>query len=385
MTKNNLLHYIQNETNKNHVRENYFKKHFNDFYSDMILYKYPEEFTFPQKLYHYLNDDMNFTIGKCKICGKRCNYKNFTSGYYTYCSRKCSLRDEETQNKIKQTSLDRYGVESYSKTQEYLHKVKETNLSKYGVDSYSKTTEYKNKTKQTNLSKYGVEHVLQNSEILHKKEQTCLDKYGVKNFSQSDGYLELSKKSNLSKYGVEHVLQNSEILHKKEQTCLDKYGVKNFTQSDIFYDKIYDVYLPKKEQTCLDKYGKKSFSQTSEYHLKKTHKIYSKLFDISFDSSWELKCAEFCFYNNIVFQYQPNILFEYHFNNDTHYYQPDFLINGKLYEIKGDHFFEGDKMINPYDRNQDGLYEAKHQCMIKNNVIILKNAELENLKLYLHK
>ena len=339
MTKNNLLHYIQNETNKNHVRENYFKKHFNDFYSDMILYTYPEEFSFPQKLYHYLNDDMNFTMGKCKICGKRCHYKNFTSGYYTYCSRKCSLRDEETQNKIKQTSLDRYGVESYSKTQEYLHKVKETNLSKYGVDSYSKTTEYKNKTKQTNLSKYG----------------------------------------------VEHVLQNSEILHKKEQTCLNKYGVKNFTQSDIFYDKIYDVYLPKKEQTCLDKYGKKSFSQTSEYHLKKTHKIYSNLFDISFDSSWELKCAEFCFYNNIVFQYQPNILFEYHFNNDTHYYQPDFLINGKLYEIKGDHFFEGDKMINPYDRNQDGLYEAKHQCMIKNNVIILKNAELENLKLYLHK
>ena len=239
MTKNNLLHYIQNETNKNHVRENYFKKHFNDFYSDMILYTYPEEFSFPQKLYHYLNDDMNFTMGKCKICGKRCHYKNFTSGYYTYCSRKCSLRDEETQNKIKQTSLDRYGVESYSKTQEYLHKVKETNLSKYGVDSYSKTTEYKNKTKQTNLSKYG----------------------------------------------VEHVLQNSEILHKKEQTCLDKYGVKNFTQSDIFYDKIYDVYLPKKEQTCLDKYGKKSFSQTSEYHLKKTHKIYSKLFDISFDSN----------------------------------------------------------------------------------------------------
>ena len=111
MTKNNLLHYIQNETNKNHVRENYFKKHFNDFYSDMILYTYPEEFSFPQKLYHYLNDDMNFTMGKCKICGKRCNYKNFTSGYYTYCSRKCSLRDEETQNKIKQTSLDRYGVD----------------------------------------------------------------------------------------------------------------------------------------------------------------------------------------------------------------------------------------------------------------------------------
>ena len=28
-------------------------------------------------------------------------------------------------------------------------------------------------------------------------------------------------------------------------------------------------------------------------------------------------------------------------------------------------------MINPYDRTQDGLYEAKHQCMIKNNINVI--------------
>lgn len=34
-----------------------------------------------------------------------------------------------------------------------------------------------------------------------------------------------------------------------------------------------------------------------------------------------------------------------------------------IYEDKGDHFFEGDKMICPYNRNEykDGLAEAKHQ------------------------
>jgi hypothetical protein len=32
-------------------------------------------------------------------------------------------------------------------------------------------------------------------------------------------------------------------------------------------------------------------------------------------------------------------------------------------------------MINPYDRKQDDKYEAKHQCMIKNNVHIITNCK----------
>lgn len=28
-------------------------------------------------------------------------------------------------------------------------------------------------------------------------------------------------------------------------------------------------------------------------------------------------------------------------------------------------------MINPYDRTQDAIYEAKHQCMLKNGVEII--------------
>ena len=63
-------------------------------------------------------------------------------------------------------------------------------------------------------------------------------------------------------------------------------------------------------------------------------------------------------------------------------YRPNELVDPELQEVFLKDTIKGE---NPYDRNQDGLYEAKHQCMIKNNVIILKNAELENLKLYLHK
>jgi len=33
-------------------------------------------------------------------------------------------------------------------------------------------------------------------------------------------------------------------------------------------------------------------------------------------------------------------------------------------------------MINPFDRTQDAKYEAKHQCMIKNNVKILTDTKI---------
>ena len=51
-----------------------------------------------------------------------------------------------------------------------------------------------------------------------------------------------------------------------------------------------------------------------------------------------------------------------------------------MYEVKGDQFFEGDKMINQFDRSQDGLFEMKHQCMIENNVVILKKDDINQIK-----
>jgi len=33
-------------------------------------------------------------------------------------------------------------------------------------------------------------------------------------------------------------------------------------------------------------------------------------------------------------------------------------------------------MINPYDRSEDPKYEAKHQCMINNNVEIITDTKL---------
>ena len=54
-----------------------------------------------------------------------------------------------------------------------------------------------------------------------------------------------------------------------------------------------------------------------------------------------------------------------------HRYFPDFRINGKLIELKGDHFLKEDGTWQCiWNHNKDSLYEAKRQCAIKNGVEI---------------
>ena len=39
-------------------------------------------------------------------------------------------------------------------------------------------------------------------------------------------------------------------------------------------------------------------------------------------------------------------------------------------------------MQNPYCHFEDGLYEAKHQCMVANNVKILTNKDIQPILIY---
>ena len=74
----------------------------------------------------------------------------------------------------------------------------------------------------------------------------------------------------------------------------------------------------------------------------------------------------------------------YEFNGKNHIYEPDFLIKGKLIEIKGDQFFKDDgTMQNPWDHSQDALYEAKHQCMLRNMVEIWKSNDYKKYLMYI--
>lgn len=138
------------------------------------------------------------------------------------------------------------------------------------------------------------------------------------------------------------------------------------------YDKAYNPEtIAKRKQTCLEKYGTLAFGGKKRYF------IGNKAFTYYLDSSWELiYYLSFCgmtetgrpiFPTNIV--RNTEVSFEYEYNGEKHNYFPDFIVDGKFVEIKGEHLLGQ----NPYDHSMDGLFKAKLQCMIDNNVEIIKD------------
>ena len=248
--------------------------------------------------------------------------------------------------------LDKYKITKHdNKTfrQIQVEKSKKTNIQKYGVESI---LSLRNLKEDAILIKYGAKNPMQIKEIQEKTKQTNLERYGFENPMQSDIVKEKSKQTCLNRYGVTNGGASKEALEKIKQTNLKRYGVENSFQSEDVKKKIKD--------SLFKNYGM--------YHAPTKKYIYNSEY---FDSFPEL-----CFYlyhitNNIEIKREP-VELKFTFNNKEYSYYPDFQVGEKLYEIKGNQFLtEEGKWQNPFDHTLDELFEAKRQCAIKNNVIIL--------------
>ena len=133
-------------------------------------------------------------------------------------------------------------------------------------------------------------------------------------------------------------------------------------------------------QTNIAKYGVPHYTQTDEYHSRKVSHYY---FDgVSFDSLPELAVWVYCQDHNISITRLPT-KFEYTYNGKQRYYFPDFEIDGKLVEIKGDCFFTEDgTACCPFDHSLDELYEIKRQCGLKHNVEFWTSKEYNKMLTY---
>lgn len=258
---------------------------------------------------------------------------------------------QETRKKYKQTCLTKYGVENTFQSNEIKNKIIETNLKKYGVENVSQSDIIRKKVIETNLEKYGIDNYAKTLECHEKMKNTCLLKYGVPNYLQSEEGLNKLRQTNNEKYGVNYVLQLDTIHKKAKETLFNKYGVNYPLQNNML-----------------------------RYNAQKRY-FYN---NILFDSGWELKFFIYLNDFKVEFKYQPNIKFEYFYNNKIYYYLPDFYVNGHLIEIKGDHFFEDNNMICPWNRKLDTKYNEKYKCMLKNNIWIMRNADLYNCFQYIN-
>lgn len=169
-----------------------------------------------------------------------------------------NLLNPLTQEKIKHTVSERYGVEYITQSPEIKERIKQANLERFGVEYASQSPEIKEKIKQTNLERYGVEYVMQNEVIAKKATETF----------RSSEYKEKIKQTNLQRYGVEYTSQFPKFKEKRTQTILERYGVEHPFQSPEFKEKA--------KQTNLDRYGTEyaiQNAQIAERSLLKSRKL----------------------------------------------------------------------------------------------------------------
>ena len=97
-------------------------------------------------------------------------------------------------------------------------KNRETCLIKYGVDHYSKTEEFNENNKKIWIKNLGVDHPSKSIKIKDKMKQTWLKNLGVEHPSRLEETIEKTKKTNISKYGVCHPMQLQSLKNKIRET-----------------------------------------------------------------------------------------------------------------------------------------------------------------------
>lgn len=345
-----------------------------------------EFYTMPTRIFWIFNDFEDFL--KCPVCGKSIGVMKNVSlnrGYPEHCSIKCRNNDEQIIKRQNET------LHSHLKDDpEYFAKIeqkKKNTKVNHGHDpnwtnsEKAKETVAKDpdhwakrdkKTKQTLLDKYGDSNYINVAAI----QQTMLERYGVINYTQTEEYREKLKKTSQKKYGCDNPNQSSIVKQHKKEGSIAKYGVDHPMKSEVVKKHFSDSFAKK--------YDGAHWPSQVPIIRKKSRNRY--MYDNNaFDSVPELAFYIWLKDTRQNFVYKPLDFFEYQFEGKMFRYFPDFKVDDKYIEIKGDHFFKEDgTMYCPYRYKQwtDEQYNeacmkirAKQQCMIDNNVSVLRSTQ----------
>ena len=148
---------------------------------------------------------------------KRCGY---------YGCKKCSNKKREL------TSLSKFGVTNYAKSDECKEKISKNNIKKYGVKTTLLEKNTKEKIDKTIFDNFGVTEILSSPDIRKKIIATNIEKWGVDHFSKSEGFYDLTYKR-----------WKSDALFKLNNYNITDFILKDDRTIDIKCDKGYDHYF----------------------------------------------------------------------------------------------------------------------------------------------
>ena len=297
----------------------------------------------------------SFTCIKCKkliLRSFKCNrlefYKSFLCGS---CGREITM-------------IQQLGVPHALQNKKCIVKMEYTNLNRYGKKRYM--TFGSAEFKQNLFNKHGYKNYCNRKQIV----KTLNDKFGGNGPFCSKEIKTRAIDSIIEKFGVDNVFKLKAFQEKSRKTMTNRYGVPYSGMSKELSDKA--------NVTKLKLYGTINVTRKYDYY------------GVFFDSSWELAIWIYCIDHNIPIIRNP-ISFKYNGpDGEIHSYEPDFSIDGKLVEIKGDQYFKEDGTMHyPYMRlhhdskeltydekkYMNDLYERKHQCGLSNGVEFWKESD----------
>lgn len=136
-----------------------------------------ESLEFKKKVFHYVNSDNKIPV--CLNCNKKVKYRRFRDGYQPYCSSIC----QNSCNIAKDNWLKSW--KKGNSNNEHIVSRNKTVIEKYGnIDEYNKHIQ-KN-IKETCLEKYGVEYATQTDFYKKKRKKTLKEKYGSETYNNPD-------------------------------------------------------------------------------------------------------------------------------------------------------------------------------------------------------
>lgn len=234
------------------------------------------------------------------------------------------------------------------------------------------------KRKQTLIQRYGCTNNLHIKSVEEKVKKNWTEKYGVDNPAKSDSVKEKMKKTISSRTEE----QKNQATKKSKETRLLKYGAY-FSKEKV----------EKTNQTLIEKYG--SVEEAYKQRYEKIQKIFEEKYGTKypvmmyshkkycfdntfFDSSWELAYYIWLKDNGKQFEYHPAYLEYFDEFGKKHEYFPDFIVEGHIVEIKGDHFFN--EKGEPFDKYKNCSWKSKYEFILQKGGKILR---YNDVKFYL--
>lgn len=342
--KSKIYNILINNKNGMFSRENIFKKHFPEAYTEICSISFPKDFTFIQKIYHWCFDDFDCNIGICPTCGNRCSFIGLKSGYYDHCSVSCADSDKHVLDLKRKTKYERHGDPNFNNRK----KAEETCEKIYGVKNPGQAEICMEKSRKTKFIKHGDEFYTNRE----KANQTVKEKYNVDNISQIDFVKEKKILTNLKNTGYEHTFQDPKMIELSRMTCLEKYGVDNYS---------------------------KSKSRAEDDRIRFVN-VYKKYIETGIFINCGISKTELDFYNYLLTKFDKDDIV-YSYMSDEYPFRCDFYIKTlKLYIELNCHWSHGQ---HPFDKNSSNdvkklnLWKSKHDNFYKIAINTWTNSDIK--------